>query len=204
MEQITAEQLEGIFHSSDNPRRQISTSKMQEWLDGGFIAVCRHNVNQSTGQLGLYFKTQHWLESCMEQKPPMLTYHISQTQARVLRWAKGRAHGGDEHVLLSKIGAMFLRSQGKSYQFEQWFNRKRVDILSIDHEWVVECGDTQARSIIEHLYGGDDHEDRCNKVAIIPFQPDFPNFFMYIFTRGPAWDEVQAKSIFWREDISTR
>lgn len=118
-----------------------------------------------------------------------------------MRGIKGRARGGDWHVDLSKIGAMFLRSQGKDYQFEQWFNRKRVDILSTDHDWVIECGDTQARPIIEHLYGGDDHEHRCNKVAIIPFQSDYHNFFMYVFMRGSAWDEQQARSIFWREDI---
>lgn len=62
MEHINAEQLEEIFHSSDDPRRSISTSKMQEWLDTGFITVRHHKVNQSTGQIGLYFKTQFWIE----------------------------------------------------------------------------------------------------------------------------------------------
>jgi hypothetical protein len=203
--------LDSVFNSSALEIRNIKISNMNDWLRQGYVAGGIYTFDQDNGMLGLFFRTNKWIDNFLKQNTGNASlalskalYHIEQTQAKLLRSVGRGANGGDEHRELSRLGAMFLKKQGKQWKFEERFNRKRVDIISTDHEWVIECGDTQARPVVEHLYGGDDHTERCNMVGIIPFQDASVDFHMYVFKRGSAWDEKWAKSIFWREDISVR
>lgn len=103
--------------------------------------------------------------------------------------------GGDEHQLIANIASLFLHDLGKEVLYETRFNSRRVDLVASDYSCIIECGDTNAPPIVDHLYEGETRQP-CSFVGVMPFQ-ELNAPFIYIFKRGVNWDDLAAEDIYY-------
>lgn len=97
--------------------------------------------------------------------------------------------GGTFHQQLGALAAAIMRTEGFTPQFEKFANGRRVDLISDDERWIIECGDTNASPIITHLFR------TCERFSVLPFQsyPDHnATVCLYTFVRGANWDDDTA------------
>jgi len=170
--------MKDIFHSSGNPARvmQYSTpyGALPDWLEAGLVAIRRQEL------------TGPEVEAVSNQLAT-----VGDPMARLCMEAP--IGGGRDHGLLGALATAFLLDIGKHPAYERAINGKRVDVYSCDREWLIECGDTDANVILDHLASD------CRHFAVMPFQ-ELPEPggracrpFMWVFERGPEWRDATVK-----------
>jgi len=173
-----------IFHSSGDARRRIdfgdfAGGHIGDWVDDKIIQV-------SKGTFGDTFyvkmvKHQYFELKNMDRREPLFKFHYPFLPPEI---AINEAHGGVEHRWLGYLAAAFLLDKGKQVLSEQFRNGSRIDILSSDNEFYIECGDTNPAPMLEHL------SENCIYFCVFPFCTFEDNFF-YIFERGENWAGVE-------------
>lgn len=189
-----------VFHSSGFPRRQVELGRIEDWVDSEFLSMQRVAISNSR-RIRLYLTIEkrlaqfHKIEiSDLKSSDFMMIEHLSSTTARLFG-NLGRVGGGSEHQLIANIASLFLLDLGKEVLTEVKFNSRRVDLLAADYSCVIECGDTNAPPIVDHLYDGNNGMP-CSFVGVMPFQDLIDDPFMYVFKRGVNWNESAARDIY--------
>lgn len=158
---------ENIFRSSGDPRREIQYGKLPQLVNTGQIdmSICPIELSQA-----IRFLLNAPFEKC-EQFVYLNFggYHFTHNSS-------------EDHRRLQSIAACFIHECGLEVQFEQWHNGKRVDVASVDGKMLIECGDTTAHVIPEHLLR------TCDTFYVLPFMDDWGDPYMFCFTKGEGWD----------------
>lgn len=160
-----------IFNSSGDSRRMTQYGDIKELLDTGVVKVSTRNILDCP--LVAHIHTLPITDAALM---------VSEKAANLTS-----TRGGDWHYELVVLAAAYLISMGKQVYCEEWANGKRVDLITQDKEWIIECGDTDAKPIREHL------EYTCLYFAVLPFQSGEPT--LYVFERGPNWDRREPAKI---------
>lgn len=155
--------LVDIFHSSGDARREINYGYLPEMLKSGEIA-CRT----------IRFMDNEIIKSFSG---------LDQLSIDSLLASKGayNSTGGKGNHGLAAYAIAFLLEIGKEVQCEWHQNGRRVDVISKDKEWFIECGDTNGEPVPYHLM------DECKYFAVLPYGC-IQNDTMWIFERGSNWN----------------
>jgi hypothetical protein len=160
-----------IFHSSRSALRQIDYGNIGNWMKNDWIKA-REVILGDTPLVKELLLPENELKS-----------------QRILLERHGICliNGGSAvHRQLCRVAAAYLLDLNKKPITEQRYNGKRVDLISDDKKWIIECGDTDAKPILEHLY------NTCQYFAVYPFGSKS----LYVFERGTKWDNEAIKRLF--------
>lgn len=182
-----------VFCSSEHELRSVDLGGIDHLVSSGFINCQRYNLRMQN-RVGLYMHLYSRLDSSsLPHLTSALMHHLDRTMAALNRQMK-RSGGGLAHKTLATIATLFLQDRGKSVLHEERCNGRRVDVVSTDYEWLIECGDTNGEPIVKHLNAT--HGARnCNYVCVLPFQEFIDGVTMYVFTRGSNWSDEEAQRI---------
>lgn len=179
---------EDIFHSSGFSLRHIDVREVNQWRAEDLITV--------------YYLTVDGPNAQKLHDSEIKATHGDYAALLSLPCETGRlsvVHGGSWHCKMAAYAEAFLHDLGKEVLFEQWANGHRVDVISTDQEWIIECGDTSPKPLLEHLLR------TCKRFAVLPFQQstEFP-FILYVFEQGPAWDDKAIEQQVLWGDVASR
>lgn len=161
-----------IFHSSGDERRWIQYGDINKLVNADIIKVRKVQIGLSEFTMSLI-------------NAPILEAH----RLFYSRYARNFLNaGGEDHQRLNLIAAAYLIDQGHIPIPEQWANGKRVDLLTQDQKWIIECGDTDAAPIYKHLYY------TCQFFGVLPYPVQSP--ILFVFERGAKWNQRKAQAYF--------
>lgn len=165
-----------IFHSSGNPGRGIDYGDIDQWFDKQWISARKVFLDD----IGAVNQIAH-----------LNNFDLAQLLHENHRCLIMNA-GSDAHQRLCLLAAAYLISLGKQPVPEQRVNGKRVDLITSDNEWIIECGDTDARPLLKHLYS------TCEHFAVFPF--DTEPQFLVVFERGTGWNQDVIRELMERPE----
>lgn len=155
--------LVDILQSSSDTRREFNHGYLPDMLESGEI-TCR----------SMPFMDNEIIKSFQG----LGSFEIDR-----LLTAKGAFNGtgGKGNHGLAAYAIAFLLGIGKEVVCEFQWNGRRVDVVSKDMEWFIECGDTNGEPIPYHLMG------ECAHVAVLPYGGTHDDI-MWVFERGGNWN----------------
>lgn len=166
--------LQHIFGSGDS-RRYIEYGNMAHWINSYAIVISRQSIDTPQTKQIVALIRQHDTEGLKSYKRQVL-----------------RVHGGDSHHDLAMLAYYWLIDTGHTPKCEQAVNGHRVDVVSDDLSILIECGNTDAVPVIEHLH------KPAAKVCVVPFQGLHETQgapFMYVFERGDGFAAAYQKHV---------
>jgi hypothetical protein len=193
-----------IFRSSGNGIRRVEIDDIEDWINSGLLSLTTIQLIPR-GRVALYTRAL-WraVTNAPHARPAdadadycnQLDKHLTNLRWKMERKC-GSVGGGAGHQILANVASLFLQDMGKRVTNETWANGRRVDVAATDWSWIIECGDTNARPIMDHLYQVPE-AGRAERVAIIPFQDDMSlkAIEMHVFRRGPQWTDEKIKEMF--------
>jgi len=169
-----------IFNSSGHPLRQdtrTGIAQLAKCLEEGVISIFLNEL----GGTPLFDKVRSLTSDPLNFKDNL------QEIMPLLRGYFYEAGGQFHHKVLVLLATALLIDHGYQVELERWRNGKKVDVVSTDNHWIIECGDTSPEPVIDHLYHS------CDKFGVLPYQElESGSIEMFVFERGQNWSEQRV------------